>query len=235
MDLREIGERKRNLEYDQSPRNPLYLQMNVAVNEVKSFFASIPNQDLTIYDFGCGAKPYQVFAGENKYVGVDIDKKNVKADIFASIDDVPADDSIADIVCSFYVLEHVYNPIDVLKEKFRILKTGGQLFMLVPLYWAEHEKPYDFWRFTQFSIRQMLEDVGFVGIKIKPINANWAILGMHLVMLFNTRRYTRIIVPMLNRIFFSLDQKSLSLNKSEEYNNISNVMSYAVYATKGDM
>lgn len=125
MELREIGERKRNLDYDQSPKNPLYLQMNVAVKTVKEFFDSIPNRGLSIYDFGCGAKPYEVFAGENNYIGIDIDKKNEKADIFSSIDDVPVENSVADIVCSFYVLEHVYNPKDVLKEKLRLLKGGG--------------------------------------------------------------------------------------------------------------
>lgn len=110
---------------DQSPQNPLYLQMNVAVKTVKAFFDSIPKYGLSIYDFGCGAKPYEVFVGENNYIGIDIDRKNEKADIFSSIDEVPVEDSVADVVCSFYVLEHVYNPRDVLKEKFRILKGGG--------------------------------------------------------------------------------------------------------------
>lgn len=125
MELREISERKRNLDYDQSPKNPLYLQMNVAVKTVKAFFDSMPNHGLSIYDFGCGAKPYEVFVGQNAYIGIDIDRKNEKADIFSSIDGVPVEDSVADIVCSFYVLEHVYNPKDVLKEKFRLLKRGG--------------------------------------------------------------------------------------------------------------
>lgn len=227
MELRELGERRRNLKYDQSLRNPLYLQMNVVVGEVKDFFSSIPQQGLIIYDFGCGAKPYQAFAGQNNYVGIDIDKQNQKADIFANIDNIPADDSIADIVCSFYVLEHVYNPSDVLREKFRLLKPGGKLFMLVPLYWEEHEKPYDYWRFTQFSIRKMLEDIGFLDIHIKSINTSWAILGLHVARALNARRLTRFLIPVFNRIFYSLDKKSLANTAAP-----SNVMSYAVYAKK---
>jgi SAM-dependent methyltransferase len=149
--------------------------MNVAVSEVRNFFKALPQKGLSIYDFGCGSKPYKVFAGENKYIGIDIDTSNEKADIFSSIDNVPIDNAIADVVCSFYVLEHIYNPLDVLKEKFRVLKPGGTLFMLVPLYWEEHEQPYDFYRYTQFSLRKMLEEAGYLNIDIKPINANWAI------------------------------------------------------------
>jgi SAM-dependent methyltransferase len=226
-----MRERKRNLKYDQSPKNPLYLQMNVAVREVKCFFDSIPKKGLIIYDFGCGSKPYQVFAGENDYVGIDIDKRNEKADIFSSIDDVPADSLVADIVCSFYVLEHVYNPIDALSEKFRILKSGGELFMLVPLYWEEHEHPYDFWRFTRFSLEKMLLDVGFVDVQTKAINATWAILGLHIVRRLDALRFTRFLVPLVNRVFFEIDQRYLS-KLTESGQVAANVMTYAVKAKK---
>jgi len=233
VELRETGERKRNLEFDQSLKNPLFLQMNVAVQEAKNFFSSIPMTGLDIYDFGCGSKPYEVFAGENKYIGIDIDKKNIKADIFSSIDSVPVEDEKADIVCSFYVLEHVYNPIEVLREKFRILRPRGRMFMLVPLYWEEHEQPYDFWRYTQFSLRKMLKDAGFSDIEIKAINGNWAIFGMHLVRLLNSRRYTRLLVPLLNFLFFKLDQKSL-VKAHKAGRSVTNVMTYAVFCVKSN-
>jgi len=231
MELREIGERKRNLEYDQSIKNPLYLQMNVMVKEVKSYFNLLPKEGLSIYDFGCGSKPYQVFSGSNRYIGIDIDKKNEKADIFSSIENVPVQNSVADIVCSFCVLEHVYRPILVLREKFRVLKSGGELFMLVPLYWEEHEQPYDYWRYTRFSLIQMLEEVGFSQIEIKAINANWAILGMHLAILFNSRSYTKFITPLINLLFHYVDQKIL-LKARSSGKSIANVMTYAVWAKK---
>ena len=229
MELREFGEKSRNLLWDQSLWNPLYLQMNIVVKEVKNFFSKIPSKGMRIYDFGCGSKPYQVFAGSNEYIGIDIDRKNVKADIFADICDVPVQSCSADIVCSFFVLEHVYNPLDVLKEKFRILKSEGQLFMLVPLYWEEHDQPYDFWRYTRFSLIKMLEQAGFVDVEIKAINANWAILGMQFARVLNVYRYTRFILPLLNYLFFNLDQAWLRKRSKDR---ISNVMSYSVSARK---
>ena len=139
----------------------------------------MPNYGLTTYDFGCGSKTFEVYVTENHYIGIHIDSANKDADIFSSIDNMLVDSSVADIVCSFYVLEHVYNPLDVIKEKYRLLKPNkGILFMLVPLYWEEHEQPYDYWRFTQFSLRKMLQDAGFSDIKIEPINAYWSVIGL---------------------------------------------------------
>ena len=202
----------------------MYLQTNLSVSEVRNFFKALPQKGLSIYDFGCGSKPYKEFAGENKYIRTDIDTTNEKADIFCSIDN-----DIANMVCSFYVLEHVYNPLDVLKEKFRVLKPRGTLFMLVPLYWEEHEQPFDFYRYTKFSLRKMLEEAGYLNVDIKPINANWAILGMNFVRLLNSRKYMRFIVPLLHYLFFRLDQKML---RSSSVDKISNVMSYAIVAGK---
>jgi SAM-dependent methyltransferase len=231
MKLREISERKRDLDFDQSFRNPLFLQMNVAVKEVQKFFSSFPKNGLDICDFGCGSKPYQVFAGENNYIGIDIDKKNTDADIFSDIENVPVRDASTDIVCSFYVLEHVYNPIEVLREKFRILKAGGALFMLVPLYWEEHEQPYDFWRYTKYALNSMLKEAGFKEIEIKVINGGWAILGIHLVRIMGSRRYTKPLVPFFNYIFYKLDQRILGKARASG-GEISDVMSYAVFARK---
>lgn len=227
MELRLIGKRKRDLKYDQSLNNPLYLQMNVTVKAVKEFFDQTAKDGLIIYDFGCGVKPYQDFAGTNKYIGIDIDKKNELADIFSNIENVPVRDGVADIVCSFHVLEHVYSPKNVLREKSRVLKSKGLLFMLVPFYWEEHEQPYDFWRFTQFSLRNMLKEAGFVNVEIKPLNATWSILGINIVRGFSYRRFARFMVPILNWIFFTLDQKKLRKKIVQ-----SNVMTYEVRALK---
>jgi len=98
MELRDLGERRRDLNYDQSLKNPLYLQMNAVVREARRFFASISPVGLCIYDFGCGSKPYRHLAERNTYIGIDIDRSNKTADIYSNIDDVPVQDCAADIV-----------------------------------------------------------------------------------------------------------------------------------------
>jgi SAM-dependent methyltransferase len=48
----------------------------------------------------------------------------------------------ADIVVSFEVLEHVQEPVQVVREMFRILKPGGQLFITTCNYHSFYEGHY---------------------------------------------------------------------------------------------
>lgn len=231
MQTRSTHPRNRNLEQETSLWHPLFLQLSFAIDSVKEYFESLPNDKvLKIYDFGCGQKPYAVFVKNHEYIGIDIDEKNTNANIYADISNVPVEDCSADIVTSFFVLEHVEYPQKVINEKYRILKNGGELFMLVPLYWEEHEQPYDFFRFTRFGIQKMLEDAGFKNIEITEINTTPSILGMHLARFFD-RRFFRILVPLINYFFYKMEIRTL---KRARENNIklSNVMTFKVVGRK---
>ncbi|MDB4476503.1 class I SAM-dependent methyltransferase, partial [bacterium] len=159
--LRDTNQRQRDLAWDTSWNNPIYLQMGVNVRAVEGFFSALAAHDLKIVDFGCGTKPYADYAKGNQYIGIDIDTKNVEADIFSSVENVPIEDDFADLVCSFHVLEHTYEPRKVLSEMSRVLKPGGEAFLTVPFLWEEHEQPYDFYRFTQFALINLMKDAGF--------------------------------------------------------------------------
>ncbi len=231
MNTRNSNARNRNFEKEQSFRNPLFLQLNFAIEAVKSYFESLSNEKkLEIYDFGCGQKPYEIFVNNHKYIGIDINENNDKADIYADITCVPIEDNVADIVTSFYVLEHVENPQKVIDEKYRVLKNGGELFMLVPLYWEEHEQPYDFFRFTRFGIEKMMQNAGFENIEISEVNSNPSILGMHLARFFD-RRFFRILVPIINYLFYKMEIR-VQRKARENNRKLSNVMTFAVKGIK---
>jgi hypothetical protein len=38
---------------------------------------------------------------------------------------------------------------------------GGRLWLTAPLFYEEHEQPFDFYRYTQFGFRHQLESAGF--------------------------------------------------------------------------
>ena len=153
------------------------------------------------------------------------------ADIYADIANLPIEDSQADIVVSFYVLEHVQNPQLVLNEKYRILKNGGELFMLIPMYWEEHEQPHDYFRFTRYGIKMLMKNAGFKETKIEEVNTNFAILGMHLARLFSARQYLKFLVPAINFIFNRLELRVLDKAKKQNIS-LSNVMTFAVKGQK---
>ena len=41
------------------------------------------------------------------------------------------------------------------------MTPAGTLWLTAPLFYAEHERPYDFFRYTQFGLRHLLESAGF--------------------------------------------------------------------------
>ena len=51
-------------------------------------------------------------------------------------------------------------------ELGRVLKPGGTLWLSAPLFYAEHERPYDFFRYTRYGLRRLLEDAGFEVVEI---------------------------------------------------------------------
>ncbi len=120
-----------------------------------------------ILDFGCGAKPYRTyFTNADKYIGLDIevsghDHKNENIDVYYDGKTIPMADKSFDHVFSTEVFEHIFNIDDVLPEIKRVMKSGGYLLITCPFIWPEHEKPYDFARYTSFGIKHILEKHGF--------------------------------------------------------------------------
>ena len=45
----------------------------------------------------------------------------------------------------------------MLAELYRVLAPGGRLWLTAPLFYAEHQTPYDFYRYTQYGMRHVLE------------------------------------------------------------------------------
>ncbi|MFC1785303.1 hypothetical protein ACFL0J_06725 [Candidatus Neomarinimicrobiota bacterium] len=87
---RNIYPRNRKLKEKQSYWNPLFLQHKFLIDSAKKYFNTLPkDKKLTIYDFGCGQKPYRDFVLHHEYIGIDIDSKNQKADIFSDISNIP--------------------------------------------------------------------------------------------------------------------------------------------------
>jgi SAM-dependent methyltransferase len=86
---------------------------------------------------------------------------------------VPVEDGRFDLVVLTQVLEHLPEPIAALKEMHRITKPGCKIWASTPLFYEEHEKPYDFFRYTQFSLRRLFSEAGFSDITLKWLEGYW--------------------------------------------------------------
>jgi ubiquinone/menaquinone biosynthesis C-methylase UbiE len=92
-----------------------------------------------LIDIGCGTKPYKEMLAPYvaEHIGIDHqdtlhDKSNI--DRLGTAYDIPAKDEEFDCALCTAVLEHLEEPEMALKECWRVLKRGGQPFILCHLY-----------------------------------------------------------------------------------------------------
>ncbi|GAA3614085.1 class I SAM-dependent methyltransferase [Flavivirga amylovorans] len=129
-----------------------------------------------LLDIGCGKMPYKEYilkhSQTKSYAGLDIETalqydSIVKPDYTWDAIKMPFEDNSFHSAFGTEVLEHCHEPEVILKETYRVLKTGGSFFFTVPFLWPLHEVPNDACRYTPFSLERHLKNSGFKDIQIK--------------------------------------------------------------------
>lgn len=88
-------------------------------------------------------------------------------DIVGDIHKLPMPDNSVDAITCMSVLEHVEEPMQAVREMYRVLKPGGFCYIYVPFLFYYHPmKGYykDFYRFTRDGVEYMTKD--FSDVKI---------------------------------------------------------------------
>jgi ubiquinone/menaquinone biosynthesis C-methylase UbiE len=118
-----------------------------------------------VLDAGAGRAPYRDLFSHARYETADFlavkGKKYVEPDYVCDLAEIPVEGDRFDHVLLTQVLEHIPEPPLVLAELYRVLAPGGLILCSVPLFYEEHQKPYDYFRYTQFALRKLFEDAGF--------------------------------------------------------------------------
>lgn len=152
-----------------------WLGMSLVNAHVRNWLPSICGR---VLDLGCGTRPFEsdIMCYADEYVGVDWDNSlhECKPDIEANLNNpLPIESSSFDHIVSFEVLEHLCEPEVMLKETFRVLKSGGEIVITVPFQWRIHEPPWDYFRYTRYGIEHLLSKSGFLKINISVISGFW--------------------------------------------------------------
>jgi SAM-dependent methyltransferase len=122
------------------------------------------SKDFRVLDAGAGKAPFRDLFAHVTYETADfgqVHEDDVQFDHLCDLTAIPVPDSTYDLVLCTQVLEHVPDPVAVLREFNRVLKPRGQAWLSAPLFYAEHQPPYDFHRFTQFAWQRMATESGF--------------------------------------------------------------------------
>ena len=78
------------------------------------------------------------------------------------------DNNTFDIIMLIQVMEHLSNPRKVIAELNRVSKKGSKIFIAVPQSQSIHQIPYDFYRYTPYGIRSILEENNYKLLSIRP-------------------------------------------------------------------
>jgi ubiquinone/menaquinone biosynthesis C-methylase UbiE len=100
---------------------------------------------------------------------------------------IPVEDGRFDHVVCTQTLEHVPDPLRVLRELGRTLKTGG-----TPFGSPMRQEPHDYWRFTEHGLHRLLVDAGFAVGEIRPCGGYFIHLN-HELSYFSSQ-----VLPQLN-------------------------------------
>ncbi len=116
-----------------------------------------------------GMKKYETLFAMCDYKTLDV-SADYHPDIVGDIHAIPLPDASVDGVMCRSVLEHVERPADAIREIYRILKSGGFVFIEVPSTYPYHARTGfggypDYWRFFESSIRLMMKDFSEISIQ----------------------------------------------------------------------
>lgn len=124
---------------------------------------------LKILDVGCGQSQFKELYVNQDVCGIDFipyEGADIVADLNRSL---PLLSEVCDVAILSNVLEHIYDPQLLLREIHRILRPGGLLLIVVPFIIKLHQKPYDFYRYTNFALERMTQEGGYTSTRVEAL------------------------------------------------------------------
>ncbi|MBW9211055.1 class I SAM-dependent methyltransferase [Mumia sp. zg.B53] len=155
----------------------------VRLRRVNRRFARSTPAGALVLDAGAGHGPYRRLFSHARYEAADFAQLSTRytpLDYVCTLTDIPVEDGrFARILCN-QVLEHLDAPAEALAELYRVLAPGGRILLSAPLFYPEHQEPYDYFRYTQFALRTMFRDAGFTDVTVSWLEGYFGTVAFQL-------------------------------------------------------
>jgi len=150
-----------------------------------------------LLDIGCGNTDFLPFANNLgwKVMGLDVDKGAVNTALSKGLDvklggiETLKKDDMFDMITLSHVIEHVYNPVELIQECYKHLKPGGKFWLETPNinsiglnaykeYWRGLEPPRHLILYNVTSLSKLLSDAGFINVNKKTHGLSGVYMGL---------------------------------------------------------
>ena len=150
------------------------------LKEYKKLFSKYIHKDSKILDLGAGRLFYRNILKKysNNYESIDFDKTHPDLDFIGTTSNTKLKSNSFDVIFCSQVLEHVPDSFESFKEIKRILKPNGIAIISVPFLMFLHNEPYDYFRYTKYSLNKFSEDNGFKILELKEVGGLFGFFGI---------------------------------------------------------
>lgn len=147
-------------------KTPIHPQWLVFVNGQMTVAGILQQLSGRVLDIGCGDRWVESKLNPQcQYLGLDYPSTVAlgyqgRPHLFADGQSLPLKDACMDAIVMLDVIEHIPQPAKAVAEATRVLKPGGTLIIQVPFLYPLHDEPYDFQRWTEHGLNELMRAHG---------------------------------------------------------------------------
>lgn len=162
------------------------LHFEAAIEDALRDFSASLSEGALLLDAGAGESQYKPLFLRQRYVAIDLGVGDAEwnysaLDAVADLSALPLRDGVFDAAINIVTLEHVREPARVLAEIARVLRPGARLLLVVPHEWEVHQEPHDYYRYTRYGVRYLLDRAGFQDIRVLAVGGFFRLLSRRLL------------------------------------------------------
>jgi SAM-dependent methyltransferase len=165
-------------------RHVLHFEAEIE-DAVRAFASALP-AGARVLDAGAGEAQYASHFSRQRYYAVDLAVGDQAwnyshLDAIADLTALPFRGSAFAAAVHIVTLEHLREPGCALAELARVLAPGSTLLLAAPQDWEVHQAPHDYFRYTRYGLKYLLQQSGFEVQELRASGGYFRLLARRLL------------------------------------------------------